>query len=208
MGYFPFFMDLSGVEGLIVGGGITALRKIEKMLPYGPRLTVVSPDFHQRLATLSGLTLICQTFSEELLEGKEFVIAATDDSDLNHKISDLCRQRRIPVNVVDDKAYCTFLFPALVQQGDLSIGISTGGASPSAAIYLKKQISALIPENMEELLAYLESQRETVKSVFSVESLRGAVLKQLFSASLEENRPLSDKETKSILQKFKEADPG
>ena len=206
MGYFPFFMDLSGVEGLIVGGGITALLKIEKMLPYGPRLTVVSPDFHQRLATLSGLTLICQTFSEELLEGKEFVIAATDDSDLNHKISDLCRQRRIPVNVVDDKAYCTFLFPALVQQGDLSIGISTGGASPSAAIYLKKQISALIPENMEELLAYLEAQRETVKSAFPAESLRGAVFKQLFLASLEKRRPLCGEETESILQKFKEAE--
>ena len=208
MGYFPFFMELSDVEGLIVGGGVTALRKIEKMLPYGPRLTVVSPDFHQQLGALPGLTLICQPFSEELLEGKSFVIAATNDVNLNHRISDLCKQQRIPVNVVDDKDYCSFLFPALIKQGDLSIGISTGGASPSAAIYLKEQISALIPENMEELLAYLESQRETVKSVFSVESLRGAVLKQLFSASLEEKRPLSDKETKSILQKFKEADPG
>ena len=93
MGYFPFFMDLSGVEGLIVGGGITALRKIEKMLPYGPRLTVVSPDFHQRLATLSGLTLICQPFSEELLEGKTAY-------SLRHTFATVCQQYVRP-DIVD-----------------------------------------------------------------------------------------------------------
>ena len=44
MAYFPFFVDLSGREGLIVGGGAVALRKVQKLLPYGPRLTVVAPE--------------------------------------------------------------------------------------------------------------------------------------------------------------------
>ena len=44
MAYFPFFVDLSGQRGLIVGGGTVALRKAEKLLPYGPELTVVAPE--------------------------------------------------------------------------------------------------------------------------------------------------------------------
>ncbi len=44
MGYFPFFMDLEGREGLILGGGAVALRKVRKLLPYGPRLTVAAPE--------------------------------------------------------------------------------------------------------------------------------------------------------------------
>ena len=44
MGYFPFFMDLEGREGLVVGGGAVALRKLQKLLPYGPRLTVAAPE--------------------------------------------------------------------------------------------------------------------------------------------------------------------
>ena len=44
MGYFPFFVDLEGREGLVVGGGAVALRKLQKLLPYGPRLTVAAPE--------------------------------------------------------------------------------------------------------------------------------------------------------------------
>ena len=44
MAYFPFFAELSEKRGLIVGGGVVALRKVQKLLPYGPRLTVVAPE--------------------------------------------------------------------------------------------------------------------------------------------------------------------
>ena len=42
MGYFPFFMDIAGKKGVIVGGGKVAARKVEKLIPFGPVLTVVA----------------------------------------------------------------------------------------------------------------------------------------------------------------------
>lgn len=159
MGYFPFFVELSGKDGLIVGGGVTALRKSQKLLPYGPRLTVASPAITEEIRMIDGPLLLFRPFSPDLLAGKAFVIASTDNRKLNHRISTLCKSRHIPVNVGDDQAACTFLFPALVKQGTLSFGISTGGVSPSAAIYLKEQIAALLPDHFEELLTYLEVQR-------------------------------------------------
>ncbi len=200
MGYFPFFIELADQEGLIVGGGVTALRKLQKLLLYGPRLTVAAPEFCPEIQNTLGVTLLRQPFVDELLDGKSFVIAATDDPALNHRISLLCGRRKIPVNVVDDKEACTFLFPALVKKGELSIGISTGGASPSAAIYLKERIEALVPDNIEELLEYLEAQRETARTFFAEDSCRKAFLKELFLLCLQKERTLNQEETEQVLR--------
>ena len=158
MAYFPFFVDLEGQRGLIVGGGTVALRKAEKLLPYGPALTVVAPEPVSELAALP-VELTRREFQPEDLDRADFVIAATDNEEENHRISALCQGRKIPVNVVDDKEACSFLFPALVRRGNLSVGVSTGGSSPTAAIWLKEQIEGLLPEQTEEILTWLEAQR-------------------------------------------------
>lgn len=199
MAYFPFFVELDGQEGLIVGGSTVAQRKIEKLLPYGPRLTVCAPDISPAIRAIPGLSLVERAFTPELLEGRAFVIAATDDPELNHHISRLCRERRVPVNVVDDRDYCSFLFPALVKRGGLSVGISTGGASPSAAIYWKKRIDALVPEDAGDLLDYLNSLRERVKQTVSDEMARAEIFSILFHACVEHGWPLSDEMLDGLL---------
>lgn len=191
MAWFPFFMDVSAGDGLIVGGGAVALRKIEKLLPYGPRLTVCAPELLPEVQAVPGLILLRRPFETSMVEGKLFVIAATNDNALNCQISALCREKQIPVNVVDDRENCTFLFPALVKRGPLSIGISTGGASPSAAVYWKKRFSELVPEDAGELLDYLDSLRETVKGAVPGEKRRAAVFSALFDACVEQGWPLS-----------------
>ena len=199
MGYFPFFVDLTGREGLIAGGGTVALRKVEKLLPYGPRLTVVAPEIVPELESCPELTLLRQPFAHELLENKAFVIAATDDKAVNHEISALCRERGIPVNVVDDPEVCTFLFPALVKRGDLSVGISTAGASPTAAVWLKQQVEALVPERMEEILDYLSEVRPAVKTAVP-EERRGAAFARVFRTCMEQGRPLTGAELEDLLE--------
>jgi siroheme synthase-like protein len=184
---------------LIVGGGTVALRKVEKLLPYGPKLSVVAPSFVPELECIPELELLERDFRPSDLERACFVVAATDDKSLNHEISALCQGRGIPVNVADDKAACSFLFPALVRRGELSIGISTGGASPTAAIWLKEQMNALLPENMEEILGWLEQLRPVLKARFSGEKERSALFARLFYACLEANGPLTDEQLREIL---------
>ena len=43
MGHFPFFMEIGGKKGVILGGGRVAARKVEKLLPFGPVLTCIAP---------------------------------------------------------------------------------------------------------------------------------------------------------------------
>lgn len=198
MAYFPFFMDLTGRPGLIVGGGAVAARKAEKLLPYGPELTVVAPEISPELTALPGLRLERREFRPGDISEKVFVVAAAGDRTLNREISRLCQAQGVPVNAVDDKAACTFLFPALVRQGELSVGISTGGSSPTAAIWLKEEIAALLPPGLEEILAWLEAIRPVLKARLPQESRRAVLFRRLFAACLEAGRPLPEEE----LEKF------
>lgn len=200
MAYFPFFIDLAGKRGLIVGGGAVALRKAEKLLPYGPELTVAAPELRPELEALPGLRLLRLPFSPELLEGMFFAVAATGDPDLNRRIAGLCRARGILANAVDDREACTFLFPALVRDGPLSAGISTGGSSPSAAVWVKEQLSALLPPDFGAMLEELETLRPAVKGAVPDQGRREAAFARLFAARLA--GPLPEGALEQILAEF------
>ena len=140
---FPLFVDLNDKTVLVVGGGPVAARKARVLLDYGPRVLVCAPSFAPELEQLSGTELLRRPFSPELLEGVSLAVAATGDREVNHWVSGLCRARSIPVNVADSREDSTFLFPAVVRRGRLSVGISTGGASPAAAAHVRSADRAI-----------------------------------------------------------------
>ena len=146
MPLFPIFINLEGRRVLIAGGGHVALRKAERLSPYGADIFAVAPEFIPGFAGIPGVTLLERRFEPGDIDGAALVIAATDDPELNAAVSELCRWENVPVNVVDDIEKCSFVFPSLVRRGELSVGISTGGASPSAAQYIRRGVEQLVPD--------------------------------------------------------------
>lgn len=199
MAYFPFFIDLEQKEGLIVGGGRVALGKARRILPYGPHLTIAAPRLLPEFHALEDVILLEESFAPELLEGKFFVIAATGDVSLDRSIARLCRERSILVNVVDDRESCTFLFPSMVKRGSLSVGVSTGGASPGMAAWLRREIEKLLPERTEEILDFLRDQRPRIKGSVPDEKRRAELFQALFEACLEAGGPISRPEADAML---------
>lgn len=206
MAYFPLFIELQGAPCLIVGGGRVALRKAQKLLPYGAHLTAVATKFALGWEALPGVVRLARAFCPRDVEGQTLVIAATDDAAQNAAIAAQCRAARVPVNAVDDPESCTFLFPALVRRGALSIGISTGGASPTAAAYLKERIAAQLPEEeaWEAILDYLSAQRPAVKARVQSADARAAAFAALFRACMAHGRPLTDAEREALLASLPE----
>ena len=187
---FPMFVELKGKRLLVLGGGRVALRKVEKLRPFGGKITLVAPRVEPELAGMAAVRIREKPFRfTDLWPRPALVIVATDDRAVNARAARLCRRLRIPVNVADDPALCTFLFPALVERGDFCAGLSTGGASPTAAVYFKERIEELLPERLEEILVYLEGRREQLKHTLPDQSARAAAMRELLDTCLELGRP-------------------
>ena len=183
MAHFPMFVNLKGKKVLVVGGGRVALRKIEKLKPFGPEIQVIAPEICDDIQNVKKKFRRFRAL--DLLRNPKLVIAATDDREENRRIANLCKGLKIPVNVVDDPENCSFFFPAVIARGDFSAGICTGGTSPTAASYYKRKLEDRLPKNLEQMLRHLGEGREWVKTEISDEKQRAAALRQMFYEQLE-----------------------
>lgn len=185
MALFPFFVNIENQAGLIIGTGKHAREKIKKLKPYGPKLMVIKEE----------------EFQESLLDSlPAFVIVAGENVEQNHKIAEMCRARRILVNVVDDQEYCDFIFPSLISKGNLSVGICTNGASPATGVLLKRRIEAQIPEHMEEILDFLQEKRPAIKQSFPDKKQRFSFYYELSELCIANNRPLTEEEFANLIR--------
>lgn len=164
MAYFPIFVNLENKEVLIVGAGEVALRKIEKLIPFNPNITVIAKEIKKEeireLAEKNKIKLIERYFLFTDLDRKDLVIVAVDDLELQREIYNYCYRRKIPINSVDSPDYCSFIFPAYIKKGDIVIGISTSGKAPALSSALKNIIEEALPENIEEIKEILEEIRK------------------------------------------------
>ena len=200
MALFPLFIELSGRRVLIVGGGRLALHKAKMLSPYGAELTAVAPEFCTELEAIEGLTLTRRAFEPGDVEGAEIVIAATDERDVNRTVSALCRERGIPVNVVDELSECSFVFPALLRRRALSAGVTTAGCSPTAAAWARDRLDEALPEGFEDVVAWLGSLRPELKARIPEQRRRSALFRRLFELAMERGGPLSREELEAELE--------
>ncbi len=143
MQYFPIFLDIKNRNCLVVGGGDVGTRKVEKLLECGASVTVVSIDTTEKLKRLfedRHIALIERAYRPSDLESRFLVIGATNDELLNQQLSMDAEKSKLLCNIADRPKACNFILPAIVQQGDLVLAISTSGKSPAFAKKVRKDL--------------------------------------------------------------------
>jgi precorrin-2 dehydrogenase/sirohydrochlorin ferrochelatase len=165
MKYYPVHLDMTNKRCVVVGGGDIAERKVERLLECGAQVTVVSksltPVLKARKKT-GQMDHIDIDYEDQALDGAFMVIGATDRNDVNERISKEAMARGLLVNIVDDPDRCNFILPSLVQQGDLSIAISTGGKSPALAKKLRKELEKQYGPEYQTLLVIMGVLRKRI----------------------------------------------
>lgn len=164
--YYPLFADLTGRRCLVIGGGRVAQRKVTALLRCGARVTVVSPVLTRRLAAEARTGVIrhlARRFRAQDLRGVWLVYAATDDARINQQVFREATRRRIFANVVDEPALCSFIAPAIVTRGGLTVAVSTGGGSPTVAKRVRDDVARVIGPDYARLLGLLRSLRRAAK---------------------------------------------
>ncbi|MGF1723681.1 NAD(P)-dependent oxidoreductase [Photobacterium nomapromontoriensis] len=169
MEYLPIFLSLSNRKVVVIGGGDVACRKIDLLRKAGAAITVVSPALHPYLKELSKhkqILWVNKQYASSDLDGAFQVWATTNDQNLNHQVFIDAETKGIWTNVVDDRDYCHFITPSIIDRSPIQIAVSSGGASPVLVRYLREKLETQLPQNLGLLASYAGKQRNRIKQHF------------------------------------------
>ena len=166
MSYFPIVLKMTGRRCLVIGGGMVAERKIAALLEVGAEVTVISPKVTEAISHWSknnSIQLTARCYQNGDLSGHELVFVATDDAHVNDRVYQEGKSCGAWVNAADDPARCDFILPAVIRRGDLTVAVSTGGASPAARRAIREELEGYFSEDYARLVQAAAEVRAELK---------------------------------------------
>lgn len=174
---FPIYVKLAQLQTLLVGGGPVALEKLTAIYANSPEAKVklvaleISEEVRSFAANHPQISLHERLFEDSDLQGIDLIIMASNNDQLNQHVQQKAREQHILLNVADTPALCDFYLGSVVQKGNLKIGISTNGKSPTIAKRVKEYLNELLPEEIDETLELMAQLRQSLHGDFK-EKLR------------------------------------
>lgn len=169
---FPIFLKLETLSLLIIGGGNVALEKLTAVLNNSPqtKIKLVAKEIIDEVNNLAvlhpNLKIIKKEFEAGDMDGVDLVISAINDKSLSQSIRDCAKEKGILINAADKPDLCDFYLGSIVQKGNLKIGISTNGQSPTAAKRIKEMLNEALPSELDELIQNLHQVRDKLQGDF------------------------------------------
>jgi siroheme synthase (precorrin-2 oxidase/ferrochelatase) len=153
--HVPLSLDVAGRPVLVVGEGEAAERKAALMIDAGAIVTRISAhDYQPGEARRHRLVIVA---GDRASNGTVFADA------------EACG---VWCNAADDPEHCSFLFPSVLRRGPVTVSVSTGGASPALAAWLRRQLEESVgPEIAEVALRLAEERRRVHVSGASTEGI-------------------------------------
>ena len=141
--HVPVSLDVAGRRVLVVGTGPAARRRAAALTDAGAVVTHVdASDYRAGDAA------------------EYFLVLVDAGPDLNRAVFEDADAAGVWCNAADDPAHCSFLVPAVVRRGPVTVAVSTGGASPALASWLRRELEAAVgPEFADVALRLAEERR-------------------------------------------------
>ena len=165
---YPIFLKLEALHVLVIGGGNVGLEKLDTLIKNSPEATItlvakfIKDEIKELAQKHTGVMLVSRNFDYNDLNGKDVVILATDNKTLHLEIKRSCEERHLLCNVADTPELCDFYLGSVIQKGDIKIGISTNGKSPTLAKRMREFFEEAFPDSTQELLEKLKNYRDTL----------------------------------------------
>lgn len=160
---YPVFLDLEDVPVLVVGGGRIGARKAEGLAAAGASVRLVAEAVSEHVDRDAFEEVFEHRFAESDLDGMRLVVTATGDMATDQAISHAARARGIWTNAADQPVDCEFILPAITRAGRVTAAISTDGASPALAQYLRDRVAEVLDDRVAEVAEILADERGVVR---------------------------------------------
>lgn len=155
----PLALKLTGKDVLVIGAGRVGTGKAGLLVDAGARVTIITRDVLAELPR--GLTSLEEReYRDGDLRGYALVVSATGDAATNDRVVDEARRENIWLNVVDDPQRSDFYFTAVHRAGDVTVSVSTEGASPALAQEVRSMIARSLPDNLADVAQTLRRERD------------------------------------------------
>ncbi len=154
---------------MIVGGGSVGLEKLSNILKNSPNAKVllvareIQPEIKSLAEKHPTVELEERNFRLWDLWSADLVLLATNNRETNQEILKFAKSRGLLVNVADTPDLCDFYLGSVVTKGQLKVGISTNGKSPTVAKRFREFLEEAIPEDTDQLLDNMNGIREKIK---------------------------------------------
>ena len=160
---YSVHLAIGGQPVLVVGGGAVALRRARNLAVCGARVTVVAPDVVDELASLAGVTTERRRYEAGEATRYRFVVAATDDAELNRLVCSDAEGAGVWANEASQPGGGAAAIPAVLRHGPVVVSVGTGGASPGLAIWLRDQIAELLGPEVAVLAELVAEARQSAR---------------------------------------------
>jgi siroheme synthase-like protein len=165
---YPVNLIVEGRPCLVVGGGAVALHKVRGLVVAGALVTVVAPELDTGIvevaATGGGGSVVAEArpYRPGEAAGYRLVVAATGDPVINQRVYDDAEAAGVWINSADDPERCTVTLPARLQQGRLTVTVSTAGHSPAVAAWVRDRLADELGPEYDQLVGLLAEERTRI----------------------------------------------
>lgn len=187
MAFFPVVLQLEHQPVIVFGGGAVAERKVKSLLDAGAEVTVVAPQLTKNLETWVKSRKIKhrqRAYRRGDLRGFNLVFAATSDEPANARIAREAGEKGLWVNVADRPELCSFILPAVLSRGDLTVAVSTAGKSPALAKKIREDLETLFGAEYGEYLRMIAQARQRARAEIPEQDRREQLLETLLNSDL------------------------
>ena len=161
---YPVYLDLRDRRVLVVGAGVVAARKIERLVPAGAVVTVVAPTAVPEIAERDDVRWHRRPYRQGEAAGYWLAFTCTGQPEVDAQVFADGEASSVWVNSADDIDNCSFILPAVAQQGPLSVSVSTQGVSPALASWLRVRFQRELDDGVSELAQILGTARAELRA--------------------------------------------
>lgn len=206
----PLFHDFTGGRVVVVGAGEVALRKARRFAREA-EVTVIGPEVHPDFADVDCTVErrhLDPDDAESVVEDATLVVAATGDEALDDALATAAQEAGCLCNHAGGDG--DVVVPSTIQTDELTVAISTHGASPAVSKLLRQDLTPHV-ERVDSMVPIQRSLRRELKRAVDDPDRRRELLWRVLEADEVWNRlpddPQRARERARELAELADSDP-
>jgi len=148
--FMPISIDISSRKILIIGGGLSAFKKLKILQRFNAEVEVLAKEVCPEIKE-SGVRYFETEYHKKFLPGYLMLYSCTNNEELDHQILHDAQAAGVLVNIHDKPAFCEFVSPAIYKNENVSVAVSSNGENVYESIRIRNLIQNYLQQKENQI---------------------------------------------------------